>query len=586
MRDKERRSIRWGVRAKLGVFSMLLLLLPTLVVGYTNYQVAKEETDNLIRGDLANTVRLAIETIAVMDEAVKKGTLSLEDAQEQVKTLLLGPKEASGERPINQKIDLGENGYFFVLDDKGVLLAHPLLEGENIWDRQSSDGVLYIQDMIRRATREGGGFTTYFWPLPDSAEEAEKISYAELAPQWGWIVAAGSYMRDYNEGQRRILEVLSWTLGICLVAGIVATYLFSRHLVRPLAQMAERARRMADGDLTVSELQLRRSDEVGRLADDFNRMSAGLRDMLKRTETSTVRLKQASGELSVSSEENVRSVRHVAEAIEEVSRDMDTQSTGVEETGKAMEEMARGIQRVAETSAVALESSAHAVERSNDGQRLIEQAVGQMHAIGETVTHLSAVVGVLNERSQEIGDIIRVITDISNQTNLLALNAGIEAARAGEHGRGFAVVAQEVRKLAERSHEAAGRVAEMIETVQSNIGQASDAMERGGREVARGTTVVEETGRVFGEILLSVKQVLNQIQEASASSEQMSAGAQEITASIQEVSRIAEATSGRAQGIMAASEEQYAATEQIQAMVATLNAVVDELSAAAAKFKI
>lgn len=100
----------------------------------------------------------------------------------------------------------------------------------------------------------------------------------------------------------------------------------------------------------------------------------------------------------------------------------------------------------------------------------------------------------LGERSKEIGQIVDVITDISNQTNLLALNAAIEAARAGEHGRGFSVVADEVRKLAEQSRQSADQIVQIVRQIHTETTQAIVAMEKGDREVEGGMILMKEAG--------------------------------------------------------------------------------------------
>jgi methyl-accepting chemotaxis protein len=574
-----------GIRLKLALFSLSLLIIPTLVVGFVSYQVAKEETDELIRENLRDSVQLVIETINMMEASVQRGELTREAAQEQVKVMLLGNKTADGKRPINKNIDLGPNGYFFVLDDKGTELAHPSLEGQNIWDRQTSDGEYFIQDMIRKAVDDRGGFTIYSWPLPNSTDEAEKITYAELAPQWGWIICAGSYWMDFNMGQDRIWDILWITLFVCIILGAIGIRLFSMHLVNPLKKLAEQSRRIADGDLTAEPLSMKRKDEIGQLALAFNQMNASLNELIRRASSSTSRLSVVTDELTASVDESIRSVEQVTQSVQEVTMDMETHSTGVEETGRAMEEMTRGIIKVAEASSIALESSSFTAEQAEAGDRMIVRSVAQMQAIRSTVQKISSVIGLLNDRSREIGEIIQLITDISGQTNLLALNAAIEAARAGEEGKGFAVVASEVRKLAERSQEAAGQVTELVEAVRTQIEQAVEAMDQGEREVAAGASTVEETGLIFHEILKAARAVLEQIQEASASSEQMSAGAEQVSAALHEVSRIAENTSGRAQSILAASEEQLAAMEQIGAMNRTLNELMNELKAATSQFK-
>ncbi|KIL39991.1 hypothetical protein SD70_16565 [Gordoniibacillus kamchatkensis] len=202
--SKKRNMWRLTIRKKLLGIMLVLLVLPTLAVGGISYELSAVESEKLIKDNLKNTVHMAVELTKSFDDAVKKGTMTQDEAQEKVKQMLLGPKGQDGKRPINSHINLGANGYFFILNEKGDLLGHPSLEGQNILDKKTTDGVYYIKDMIAEGKKPEGGFTTYSWPLPNSTKEAEKIAYALQAPHWGWIIAAGSYMQDYDQGVTRI----------------------------------------------------------------------------------------------------------------------------------------------------------------------------------------------------------------------------------------------------------------------------------------------------------------------------------------------------------------------------------------------
>jgi methyl-accepting chemotaxis protein len=205
----------------------------------------------------------------------------------------------------------------------------------------------------------------------------------------------------------------------------------------------------------------------------------------------------------------------------------------------------------------------------------------------EAGTHNTTVaIKNLTERSKEIGNIIGVITDISQQTNLLALNAAIEAARAGEHGRGFTVVADEVRKLADKSRESASQIVRLIQEIQRDTETANNEMTQNIREVDTGKSVIQRTGTAFQQVLNAVQQVNNQIQEVSATSEQISANSEQVTASMEQLAQIAKDASGQSHGVAAASEEQLASMEEISASSESLSKLAQELQELIARFKV
>ncbi|PYI52997.1 methyl-accepting chemotaxis protein [Paenibacillus flagellatus] len=575
---------RFKIRHKLIAVLLLLLALPTLVVGLVSYNVSKSETDKLIESKLQSNVRLAVEMVGLMDASVQSGAMTAEAAQEKVKSMLIGEKGQDGKRPINPNIDIGPNGYFFIMDAKGTLLGHPLLEGQNIWDKRTSDGYLYIQDMIAKA-QAGGGNTYYLWPLPNSDKEAMKITYAELDPKWNWVIAAGSYMMDYNAGQKHILSVLTLTLAGCLAVGAVVSWLFAQHISKPIARVAARTRRIAEGDLSADALDVRNRDEIGQLAADFTIMNDHLQSLVVHVQAGAEHVLASSQELSSSIDETTKASRDIAASVQHIATGMETQSVSTRESSRAMEEMAVGISRIAATSSSAFDASVHTSEAAEEGYRFMQKSVEQMNRVSSTVAELADVIQKLDRRSKEIGEIVQVMTGIASQTSLLALNASIEAARAGEQGRGFMIVAGEVKKLAVQSESSAQEVIALVDAIQADIGYAVRSMTKGENEVREGVALSRETGESFKRILDATRSVVEHIQEASSSAEQMSASSEQVAASLQEMARITETGASGTQTILASSEEQLATMEQLAVQADQLSRLAERLQDAVAKFR-
>jgi methyl-accepting chemotaxis protein len=579
------KNFEWTIRKKMYVFCMLVLLIPSLSISINSYIGAKNETDALIEGNLENSVKLMVQAMEQLNDMVASGALTLEQAQEEAKVMMLGAIDQDGRRPINPDIDLGENGYYFVLDEQGIALAHPTHEGQDLWNNASSDGEYFIQDIIKQG-QSGGGFTFYSWPLPNSDKQAIKITYSLDVPEWNWIVAAGSYHQDFNQGQTRILYSTIAALLICSMLGVIGVVIFSNHISSPIRRIAEEAKKVAIGDLTSAELQIANRDEIGRLANDFNIMRNHLRSLVKQVMQSSDKVSNATQVLKDSIDETTQASRHIAESTQQIASGIDTQALSTEQSSKAMEEMALGIGRIADTSSRAYDMSVRTKNEAEQGYALIGQSITSMSTVQQAVNNIANVMESLNIRSTEISNIVTVMTDIASQTSLLSLNASIEAARAGEQGRGFGVVAMEVKKLAEMSKQSSEQISDLVHKVQSDILSASSSTDKGIAEFNQSMQVIEQTGSAFGQIVESTQEVVGQIQEASAAAEEMAASSEEIYASLQELERIAGRSAENSEMISAATEEQIATMEEIASSSNQLNQMADELKDVSHRFQI
>ncbi len=179
------------------------------------------------------------------------------------------------------------------------------------------------------------------------------------------------------------------------------------------------------------------------------------------------------------------------------------------------------------------------MKTANQGKALSSDAIKVVEDVYQSTSQLSEVVKRLNQRAEEIGEIVTVIKDIADQTNLLALNAAIEAARAGEQGRGFAVVADEVRKLAERTIKATDEISEKIRNIQNESQQTSKSMEVSLKNVTRANDFIKELGNSLLHIVDSVNRVKDQITQIATAVDEQSAASEEVAKNIEKTSEIA-----------------------------------------------
>lgn len=276
----------------------------------------------------------------------------------------------------------------------------------------------------------------------------------------------------------------------------------------------------------------------------------------------------------------------LANIAEKVSYNAERGSDSIQQIHLAMEDLAMN---VAGVSGKAEEVNQLALQTNVMSEKGTELAKNAEKGMGEITTSTGKVVEIVHEimgEMKKIHQITKVISDISSQTNLLALNAAIEAARAGEAGRGFAVVASEVKSLALESRKSAENITIMIENLAAKTELASATMDQSASSVQFGSTALQDTLRVFTDIVDSIGVITIRMDEVARSAEQQAAAVQEITASIDEVNEMVLNTAKEAVAAAAASQESAAGTDQLLHQSDEIYQVSERLKTEIQKFTI
>jgi len=373
---------------------------------------------------------------------------------------------------------------------------------------------------------------------------------------------------------------------LAIVMAAIVAFMIGRGISLPLKALAEVTGVVAGGDLTQEIKEAKSKDEIGELTNSFKRMVASLREIVKQTLETAERVSSSSQQLSSSAQEMNATTEEVSSTVQQIAKGSETTAQRVEETSKVMEQMNASVSQVATSSQQAAAASAQASLSAQKGGESAKDAVNKMNKIYETISSSASVVKKLGERSEEINEIVNVISEIADQTNLLALNAAIEAARAGEQGRGFAVVAEEVRKLAEGSAKASDQIAKLIKDIQKETNQAVESMDIGSKEVAEGRDVVVKAGAALNEIIKVVENTASMVEQISAATEQMSAGTKQVVKSVDDIASTAEEAASATEEASASTEEMTASMQEMAASAQELSEMAINLRELVGKFKV
>jgi methyl-accepting chemotaxis protein len=376
--------------------------------------------------------------------------------------------------------------------------------------------------------------------LDDVANKSYQARFAR-------VVSNGTYVRWILVAGMVVGIALAWGISIVVLRKIVSSVLTVR-------QAAEQA---SQGDLS-KDVSVHSEDEVGEMAQRFNRMMEDLRRIAGQ-------IKGMTNSLASSTEE-------VSATTESLTQGMKEQSRQTEQAAAAITEVSQTVMDVAKNASDASNASKDASRIAVEGRKKVEDTVAGMHGIAGTVRESAKTVEELGRASQEIGTIINTINDIADQTNLLALNAAIEAARAGDFGRGFAVVADEVRKLAERTGKATKEIAAMIEKIQGETERSVTGMHSGLAEVEKGVTLAEEAKSALDRIVAASAVSTDMIQRIAAAAEEQSAASEQVSSNMEAIANVTRTTEG--------------SIEQIRVTVLDLSRMAGELNESAGWFRI
>ena len=522
------------LRNKIIYLTSILLLVPLIVTGITLYKISKYQLEKELLAELKLRTEMTIGMIGMLNEEVENDALTLGEAQEKLREEFFGESDHDGTHMLKEQYTVGETGYISAIDENGVFVLDTYYEGESLSVVQS-DGFFMIGDNYKADAKTGYNVD---FDVPSGSDHTsdEVLAYVKTDPYWGWQIVSTVKYLEFDSTMSILVGVLI-NGAVFLVLGFISISFYSRKVTAPLKPMGEGLQRAAQGDFSGDNMNVDSADEIGQLTMDFNEMKRNTNQLIQSVTVSTEQVAASAEELSGSTDEVNKATGEISLAIQQIADHAEVLNVSLAAGSQSLGEVAVSIHQLVDNAAVLSSSNDEVLERALQGNAYVEQTVKSINSIYEKVNETNDNLGLLGVNLSEIGKITKVITDIAEQTNLLALNATIEAERAGEGGKGFAVVANEVRRLAEQSHQSTDQIAKLIADIQMNMERSTQSMHHVKNVVESGLDIVGSTDTKFKEILESMTSVRSRIKETSVTIESMSAIVQEVSATINTLSQ-------------------------------------------------
>ncbi|MCG7536454.1 methyl-accepting chemotaxis protein [Pseudoalteromonas sp. OOF1S-7] len=443
---------------------------------------------------------------------------------------------------VNQNKLLLNNSRFFV-EDPGAFIAQlrsfdvDKRMVDNIEQQQSTIGTLQIDSPGTRAALAGqSGFAIF----PDYRTVSVASAFAPLDIEGlHWAIISEI---DESEAFAMISQlqysVLRSSVLFVSVAAIIASlvgFFVANRVTRPVIAASKAIRGIADNN----DFRMRAPDE----GDDE------IRDLSRSVNSLVERLQQNFGDLLHSAHTLKEMSSALSERVAGLIDGVNKQSLDCEQSATAGQQMQQTVQEVASSALNTSEQTQQVSSLTCQTNQLVEHCAEISELLAEEMDKVGGVMNGLSSQSEQIGSVLDVIQSIAEQTNLLALNAAIEAARAGESGRGFAVVADEVRGLAQRTQQATEEIEQMINALQSGVGEARQSVQQSRERSVDNAQTSERAKDSLMEVSGAIEQIVAMNTQVATAAEEQSAVVAQISQAISAISEEANGNLGRSQDI-------------------------------------
>lgn len=563
-----------SIVSRLTAIVITVILISLAVISYANYRMTylnvKEAAGIELFGCANITTGLLTNT-----EIDQLNSLTAEESEE------LGDKLSwtATQKPIF------ENQFLLSLD--GIVLVadkNYQEQGVKVGDSPPIDQEL-IEELIE--TKE-----PVFSDVYEYAGKKRLTGYAPIFKDHkhhGEVVAISAIDFDAKILTERTWSMVSSTIivGIVslLLAGLIIV-LYVRRTIKPLRDLSQYTKQIADGDLSSQSNEVNSSGEIRILNSNFNLMVENLKRTLEQTSTTSKELAAASEELLNNTSEVTSIVEDVSNTFKEVTDSATTQAMEADHIREVFEKIASHTNKMSDKMQITSQQSAEVSELAVQGDDIIQDSMKQMNDIQVSTANISQTMVDLRNQSGKVHDILNIIMNISKQTNLLALNASIESARAGVHGQGFAVVAEEIRTLSEETSKSIESIKQIVFEMENRTNEAVKLTEIGEKTVHLGIEKVKNAGVSFNEIKGSTQKVSEEVNHLLTTTISIQDDIGNAKEQINHIANISKEISIQMNQVAASSQQQTASMQEISSAIHMLVNLANEMEQLSTKFKL
>lgn len=465
------------------------------------------------------------------------------------------------------------SGYVWIDDTDYTLVMHPILpdqEGANRKGLEDKNGVMIIQEIMKVADK--GGYNEFMFTKSDGKTVAPKIAYSKAFPQWNWVITTGCYTDDIkgniagSHNNIRINKLFKGSTIFMIVESIVIVFamviistLVIKKVTKEINRIKDRLGMVADGDLSVSLDQIKRTDELGQMLSHTNLAIGKFKDVIKKSLSTSKDVEKTGKEVKTIASSVADASDQISTAIEEIAGEATNQASAINTVTSAVKEMQENTDNISSSIQQIGRSSDSLLKNSGEMKKHISVMQCSSGDMTEQINDIAKKIVETSDTVEQMSGIVNSIENIANQTNLLALNASIEAARAGEAGKGFAVVADSIKGLSEDTSSELANIKAIINDLVDKFGLCTENI---GYVVESNASNMEDTKEVMdafdvldkgitetSDIVLRINSIIkrsveqitsisNQIVDIQRGAESSAAASEEVTASVEELTAL------------------------------------------------